>query len=353
MSHIERVTLAQSLAAKLSDEIQAGTWSGNLPGYRVLGLRYGVSQPTCMTALEILAREGVIARVGERRPWRILADHGPTTGGIKRGYKILWFGETEEDVMEPSTRAVLSVAMRECRDCGGRVSLEISRTLRSTRASAVANRLIKRHKPDRVILHNAPKQMIAAIVKTGVPVFMLGGELSPTFEVEGMGHSLEATCRRIGIDAIRMGRPRILFPVPVGFEGWRKDILRGLVKAGLVNAREGDKWVPWIDDSFPGALRDFWHAQLTRLKPDIIVTLGAPWLLSLYSAAWQTGLRPGEDFLAVTTDSPELLRWLDPSPTLLQLPIKTMQKHLVRWLRTPDPSRGHRFLEMRWPKMAK
>ena len=168
-----------------------------------------------------------------------------------------------------------------------------------------------------------------------------------------MGHSLAATCRRISTEALRLGKRHVLIPVPAGYKGWRKDAIKGVVESGLMSAREADQWVPCIDDLFPEAWKNFWLAQLPKLKPEVIVTLGAPWLLSLYSVAWQTGLRPGEDFLAVTTDSPDLLRWLDPAPTMLSLPIKTMQQHIVRWLRRPEPSRGHRFLEMRWPKSAK
>ena len=348
MARLDRTTLGETLARELRAEIEAGRWSTTLPGYRELGRLYRVSQPTCKAALAILEKAGLIVSGGPRRRWQIVATGLHRSGATS--HVVVWFGEVEEKLMEESTRSVLAELRRLC--SRGRVHLRIGNSLRSKRAEAVAGNLIKRYQPDRVVLHNAPERMIVAMTERGVSVLALGGEMPRDRPVEGMGQSLEQTYRQIVENLVQSGRRRILIPVRSGRPGWLKAAATGLIEGGAPDPRRAAEWTPLIDDDFPEALRTHWQSLLEKSRPDAVVVIDAPWVLSLYSAGWKAGLRPGHDFVVVTTDSPSLLGWLDPPPVMLRMPSRQMERHMARWLRNPDPSRGLTLITPAWPEGA-
>lgn len=69
--HVTRDSLVDRAAATLRTEIAADRWQDRLPGQRVLAKLLGVSVPTISQALRVLAEEGWVRSVGDRRRFHL------------------------------------------------------------------------------------------------------------------------------------------------------------------------------------------------------------------------------------------------------------------------------------------
>lgn len=71
MSRLRLLSAAEQVAAHLRDELQRGTWTGEMPGAKQLTMELGVNHKTVEAALVWLEKEGVLVSQGARRRRRI------------------------------------------------------------------------------------------------------------------------------------------------------------------------------------------------------------------------------------------------------------------------------------------
>lgn len=88
VSRISRTSLSSQATDALRSEIDRGTWSGVLPGERLLCERLGISRPTLRTALRVLHDEGRV-EIAHGKPTRILGGTRNSTDKLRNDVRLL------------------------------------------------------------------------------------------------------------------------------------------------------------------------------------------------------------------------------------------------------------------------
>ena len=109
---------------------------------------------------------------------------------------------------------------------------------------------------------------------------------------------------------------------------------------GGIYAEDPGSWVVEVQQLNAQAVHDLWRRILPAKHPNAVVCWDVAWVFSLYSVAWQLGLRPGKDIVAVSMDSSPQLDWLDPPPRILQLPARPFIRRIEKWINHPDQPDG-------------
>ena len=327
-------------------DLAAGLWPKFLPGGRILAARYGVSRPTIEVALRELARRGLIAGGGQRCRWRV----NPGDAGAKSSAKpavatagvLLWLGE-EHPVVDPLTLEVMEATRKSWESKGGRLVVALVDLPRVRNGTAEVRTLLKRYAATRLILHNAPEPLARAALATGLPVFLLGGDVCEP-HLAGIGFSLKLVLSQIIPTLIRKGRRRILIVTSAGRPTWYESMINALRKCDGDSAEDPASWVLEVPQNLPQAVHDMWRRVLPVKRPDAVFSMDARWIVSLYSVAWELGMRPGIDIEAVYFDDSPQLDWLSPPPRAIRASARIFIKRIERWLTHPDKSGGFEFV---------
>ena len=77
MSRQRFSTLAEQVAEEIRTGLQAGRWTGRMPGLKTLAVELGVNHKTCESALQLLEAEGTLASQGKGLGRRIVKSANP------------------------------------------------------------------------------------------------------------------------------------------------------------------------------------------------------------------------------------------------------------------------------------
>lgn len=345
---MKRITMAEQIARALESDLMAGVWREFLPGGRVLAARYGANRATIDAALADLAGRGLVVSGGPRSRWRVgqvqaLAATGPASAAVVQEV-LLWVGDHHPACGDLLTREIFGTIRETWEAGGGIMAVAVVDMPRVRSAKSVIATLVKRHAATRVILHNAPGLLARAALATGLPVFQCGGEVRGP-ESDGVAYSLSAAIGKIIPVLASEGRRRILVALPAGRPVWHQGATTALREIGGVCAADPASWVEEVQQLNAQTVHDLWRRILPAKHPDAVVCWDVAWVFSLYSVAWQLGLRPGKDIVAVALDSSPQLGWLDPPPRILHLPAKPFIRRIGKWLKHPGQPGGFEIVE--------
>ncbi|WP_035605863.1 substrate-binding domain-containing protein [Haloferula sp. BvORR071] len=334
MLEIARIGLAQSTADAIHAQIKAGRWQDRLPGARRLAEESGVSQPTVLTALSLLAEQGVITG-GNRQAYRIIAvpaNTGPVTPPEDPRRVIIL---THVDVGElPAT---------------ARHGIDAIRALLIRRKWVVEIRsfdFVHAKRPRRAWDHLVPLDPRIPLIgvfgrpplaqwaaRHGMRIAFFGGirtELEvPMVAVKSSLLVQEAVARLTGL-----GHSRIVMPLcerPPSFRTSLQHAMREQLEAA------GTSFVPSYhtpdsDYMTPEVLWRILEGVFSRARPTALVFLDWKEMVTATCLLSKLGLRVPQDISLILLNEQMEADWFIPKLTCFRFPVRRMATILADWV---------------------
>jgi hypothetical protein len=339
--HLERRTLAESMADRLEEEIRGGILKGNLPGRRLLAQRFGVNWNTAEAGITLLEKRGLVAvaELGKRR--RILAEVEERTKAAGRLLILHQAG-----VPLTTSDAFL---LRDFQDVweseGGLVFWKRIDFRARRKPAAVLETLIESYGASALVML-IPSEGWCGAAADRLPFFQLGGDHIKherlTLCAFGWEPELASVVRYLG----EMGHSRVMMPVEN--EHARVSIEKGF-RQGLGSETaptEIARLCPAFPESEPKAWRRYWKKCLSELAPTAVVTFDDRMLLSLYTFCGEAGIRIPRDLSVVSMEYDERFEWMLPAPTMMQFPRRKALPFFRQWLAEGMRPMGRCFLNL-------
>ena len=340
MADLDRSSLSDRLAERLTEDIASGFWTGRLPGYRVLCERYGVSRPTCEAAFGILERQGVLASAEPRRTRRIIA---PQPGEHQTLNSHLLVIADRRHFSADDRLHWVDPITTFWKEKGGDTSIVQGDLEHRKRPDSLLGRWIRDAGADCLLLNMPTRFWLRAAKASGLPCYSLGGDRTEVMDwASGSGSSLYQFLGPFLREVYQMGHRRVLIPFSreVGEAAFR-DALLSLVNEGL--KKDGLDGVMTLSVEAPMlSVASEWHAWwpgiVSRVRPSLVILRDISEAFSFHSFCLNEGIRMPEDISMVVLHDHQFLGWLDPLPTQYQsYPPTKVHRHFQSWTRRGCP----------------
>lgn len=347
MLDLNRITVPERLAEALEKEIIKGTWTGRLPGYRILSRHFGVSRVTCDAAFLILAERGLLAAVEPRKPRRIIGTFGVDSEPRKISPEtlLLIIDKDQQEASNPSLSQIREYWTRRF----GAVRVVAEDLARYKTPKTRLMRWIERENADCLLFYVAPLAWITAAQTSGLPFHMLGGALPPNGSwPSGSGYDLSDDYQRILKRMVKLGHRRIIAPTHMTRRRLRGAALKAYAKVFKGTESDYEKQVPVFHEADPKVWQSYWHSAFTEQQPTAVIVENANALLSLYGYCCEQELRIPRDLSVVCISNEKELKWVHPPPTRMNYPNIKATRHFQSWARNNFTKEVFKFIPLEW-----
>ncbi|SHK19163.1 regulatory protein, gntR family [Rubritalea squalenifaciens DSM 18772] len=339
---LDRSHLPERLADQITNLILAGEWTEELPGTRILAERFGVSRGTCVTAIGILERRGVLMPTEPRKTRRINSCEVIDRGEVPK--TLLALHDAVSPVQPDKATAFMEAMGIWELSCGPahQVAVDFSR---SQIPGRTLKKLINKYAADAILIRNAPKAWIGAAVSL-LPTYALGGSLPDSARVSHSAYEIDQQLEKVIRLLMSMGHRSIMVPCRDELNYTRAASQRVLTKNLGLSSAEVNTLCPTYSENVPGVWPDFWRRELGRVQPTAVILTDGGHLASLYTYCLSCGIRIPQQLSICLISHESILEWLHPQPAMMRFPHHKAVAHFRKWIEGGLAPLGSKFLEL-------
>ncbi|MBK1831924.1 substrate-binding domain-containing protein [Verrucomicrobiaceae bacterium R5-34] len=335
MPHLDRTSLAEQLARALSEEIENGVWTKRLPGYRVLGKRFGVSRPTCERALLILESNGLIGPA-EPGKMRAVLRQKVKTPNTERMHLLIVI-----DSRHPPTQldAALIKRMEDFWISeGGETSRVEGDLTRIHQPTYLLKKWLQMSGANCVLFETITPEWIAHLEHFGLHCYATGGHIGAgSGLLSGCGFKLVLCIDTLFRKLLALGHRRILLVLARATdEESMAEAIRRTTDPILAETWDGEEITFSIevpDLTNPSDWHHWWQSTLDREQPSVVVTENAFQGLCLNTYCLERGIQMPRDMSIVVLEDADFLTWLKPPATRYRYLYNEAFRHFRDWVR--------------------
>lgn len=302
-----RRSLVDETVRALRLAIARGNWVEFLPGERELSIRFQVSRPTLRAALEVLARDGEIARSARRR-CRLLEDRPRRKRPLSR--LIAAIAPRPLLAMPPSAVVMVDELRTNLSRAGFHLEMIVSPACFSNKPERALRELTARTAASAWITFGSREPTQRWFHRSGLAC-LVAGSCSPGIPLPSVDLDYRAACRHAGGLFRKKGHRHVLLCLPEGATGGEAES-----EAGLREALTGDP-SPHLTvlrhDGDPARLLSQLDAALRSSHPPTgILVARAVHVLTVLTHLLRSGYRLPRDLALVSRDDEAFLGHLSP-----------------------------------------
>lgn len=352
-------SLSETLAGALRTKIVEGRLGPTMPGVRMISKAYGVSVPTVCKAMQVLAREGILASGGGRRAWRI-AEGAPPVGRSSGGREkkrratkgnlllLSAFGLKEERY---SIAQFVTELLNFLGATGWEVRHRVMNFEHAKRPKRAWGELLKSVDPDAVVVVSGTECLGRWLVQQSVRCLFVGGEAGRT-GIPLLALSSGDMYRRAVKELVESGHRRMLTPfcgrLPGFVERCRQAIQESLAAAGAAGSSMKIVETPYSGPEVTvNLLRKNWPA----FSPDALIFLDWREFIAASGFLREAGLEIPRDVSVVILSHSSSMEWHIPKISHFDLPHRELARLAGRWVtdgRLPKSIRNLVRVAPRW-----
>jgi len=331
--------------------LQEGEWQDTLPGYRALEQLLGVSRPTIEKALSELTEDGLLgpAEVGKSR--KILPASKSPVQSIAHGKALLILSPVPIAEQPWTMQLFIDLVSNGAREEGRRVTLDHFPFQQFKNPHTQLERLMKIHRPDRIVVLGASREVAKWLQAQDIPFFTLGGAVLDLLDtgINGCGTDRAKLAALAAGHLISHGHNRMLYPIPPMYRHAKdKQVALAMEWGTGLKRSEMDRLIPVCRSAGTDAVYCDWRKWLLELEPTAVIVQYHKQLLSLVGFCNKAGIHIPEDLSIISLSWEPSLQWMNPQVTAIDHPIDACAKWAIHWLRLPlDQRVGWRWFEGR------
>ncbi|BCU79533.1 GntR family transcriptional regulator [Luteolibacter sp. LG18] len=257
--------------------VSSGEWQDVLPGYRVLEERLKVSRPTLEKALAELTAEGLLAEPEPRRGRRVLVAPSPVIANADIR-SLLILGPASYHELDWETQSEVEILTSNARAEGWRIAYDQFAFLHFRNPGSYLERIVKNHRPERVVLLEPTLAVARWFQSNGIPFFCNGGVVGEiASEVDGADTPIIQMAQLAIAHLHEQGHRRILAPLSPRFENIQTHLLDAALGEGSkdLNLRLIERLHPVYRTFDPGGLNAHWDDWMRATAPTAVVVEGS------------------------------------------------------------------------------
>ncbi len=332
-------TLVVRVAERLRFDMTKDGAEDPVPSCRELSATMGVSLPTAMEALRLLAADGFLTKEdGTSRYQRAIA---PSDEPAHSKRRLLVIRSSSGVALDAHSRMRIDRLVMESTASGWTVHEKIlSYGPDRRRTDRRWDELVRRFQPTRIVVSSGSPLLAKWLVRTGIDTLFLGGS-SGTTGIPTLGVSLSASLRALLPRLLGSGERLISMPVcdygPEYIEAFRNSFSDAMADAGLPFVPTYH--IPATSERGPEALRAMLDKVMKAKPPTTLVFINYLHYMAALGLIRQYGLVPGMTVKVVILWFEEELLWMDPCPAVFRYPREQIWKLMMKWMRKPDDER--------------
>jgi DNA-binding LacI/PurR family transcriptional regulator len=308
----QRISLVSQTALFLKREIAAGTWSGWLPGERVLCETLQVSRNTLRAALRTLQAEGLVAPEHGTGS-RILA-RPPVPLGARPGAVVGLLVPEPIERLRPSVTLWIDELRGLLAEEGARLHVHHGAHLVRSASAAALRKLVDQHNHAAWLLVLSSEPVQRWFERERVPC-LVSGSCFPGVDLPSVDLDYRALCRHAAGVLLGLGHRRIALVVPEQNRAGDVDSESGF-REGMRQSPHEDA-VPVVvraKESVEGGLGALRRLLLPRQRPTAVVVANPYLYLTFASRLAQLGHAVPRDLSLISRDDDPFLDYLVPDP---------------------------------------
>ncbi len=317
-------SLAAQVAARIAQEIRAGTWVASLPSERALTETLQVSRKTVRKSIAQLQRDGLI-RTGRRVGHRIIASVTPV------GRSDLTIGLLTPDSLDqlPSHTTLWIDELRTLLfERGIKLATFSSIRFFSRGSNQALARLVRQNPQTCWVLTHSSASMQRWFFEHQVPC-IIAGSCPRDLRLPSVDLDYFAVCRHAVGAMLRLGHRRIAFFVNESQRGGDLESEAGFADAVQRSDRSDvESSIARHDGTVDGAWRVLGRLFDSPRPPTALLIAKPDIYLTTVTFLADRGLRVGEQISLVSRDHDTFLSYLKPTPAGYVLSPKTYAKRL-------------------------
>lgn len=333
MGQIERKTAAEIAADAIRDELRAGRWTGTLPGTRILSLELGVSAPTISVALAILEKQGLLARRGERKAYRVRSSAGDPRETENKDRMAAILTHADLGNLPHTTRRVIEETRTRLHRSGWHTEIRTFDFLHAKRPHRSWDKLVPTGQEVPLIAVFGRPPIAEWAEARGRRMIFLGGVTGNTaVPTIGVKSSLmvDEAMRRL----TQLGHQRIVMPLcdraPV-FTNSLKEAMRGrLEDAGV--AFVPHYHTPESEYLQPEVTWSMMESAFRLLPPTAIIALDWKEMVTISCFLASRDLKVPADVSLVVLNEQLEAEWFVPKLACFRFPTHRMAKAISNWV---------------------
>ncbi|GAA5496185.1 hypothetical protein Rhal01_02367 [Rubritalea halochordaticola] len=319
MAKLNKKSLPQQVADAMEQDIIKGVWKGTLPGYRILLARYEVSKVTCVRAISLLERKGLVSKAEPRKKRAILVTPEISQAMTDLGTLLIIVDISEAYIVESQEN--ISVASHVWRERGGHVVVKEVDLTRNRAPNDLMKRWASENPVSAIFMIMPPREWVLAAYETEIPIFRIGGWLG---EGDVKGTILAYLATDVWGDTLAylrsMGHERILVP-------WKfsnKFVWQGVLDAyrashsDCLSLEEIEALVPLVDHRNAEDWHQCWSGLLTRTQPTAVAITKPLEAISLMMFCAKAGIKVPDHLSILLVNPSDLSLWISPRLTSME-----------------------------------
>lgn len=351
MEPISRKSLVDAVEARLLEELRKGTWTGQLPGVRILCARLQVSPPTMLAALKRLIASGVLEDRGERRRLAIKFDAGAATGGGAAGEerkRLLILTHHAFHLTADSARNVLE-HLQDALAGRWLVSHEVLDFFNAKRPHQCWDECLRSNQPDAILGVFGRPVLARWAQKHRTPMLFLGGVAGntdvPIYAVR-VADMLRAAVRQL----LAAGHQKFFLPLCERAEPFAASLIQVMEEelraAGVTFVQRVH--APSVGYAGPDVLWRLAETAWKTYRPTAWLIIDWREMVTISGFFHQQGIFMPKDVSSILLISETTSDWHRPTLCRFEPPAEKVARHIMRWLDGKADRRESKYFEATW-----
>ncbi|SHK24417.1 DNA-binding transcriptional regulator, LacI/PurR family [Rubritalea squalenifaciens DSM 18772] len=348
MKSPDRIPLGRRTADILEQEILNQRWTKQLPGYRELCARMGVSRRTMETALQILTRREIILPAEGKKARLINPDlaklNAPSPSERK---SLLIYSPKALQDLDVVVRKILEKVTQRFNKKGWSIEFHHNSEFAKGKPGLITERLQRDCPNHRWILILPKYEMIQWCMEKQLRIICLGGEpveLRPPLVAVCYSSLLSSAADNL----IKLGHRRLSILLTNTSNNGRDKIANHL-KSTLTKHQihfHSNYHLPHIEHD---NVQSHWEclSKLFAVSPPTALIATEPQQIStVYSFCMSKGIRIPQDLSFIIVKECDNLSWFCPTPAHYIFPVAEFVRQICQWVENyPTNIDGHNLLE--------
>lgn len=340
MERLNKKTISDEVYEELRTACLNGKWKAKLPGARTLGASLGVSPPTVLKAMAVLATEGILLRTGNNKAYQVntqFSKHHQNHAN-SRGKSILILTPSLMEELNQTTSRVVKRLKSSLTDQGWKMKELVIDYINAKKPHDSWDRMIDIDVNTPIIAVNGTPAIADWAARHNMRILFIGGLLGGR-----NGTVIAVSSTTIAIKAIEsliaLGHRRIILPL-----NGRPEELKASLKSALKSRIESLGEVYQTSYHNPESpyfsreiVRDTMMMYAKSTLPTAIIFLDWRELLAAYCYLSELGMKVPKDVSLILLNDQSEAEWFSPELTRFTFPLDGFVKALKKWLTEPNP----------------
>jgi DNA-binding LacI/PurR family transcriptional regulator len=328
-------SLAERIAAWISQRIQQGHFRDRLPGLRELAREIGVSVPTVSKGIHLLEKSGLVITGGARRGFRIAPSAKPSkrqsTEAPKSHKRLLFLTSRPVNQLLQDSMQTFAELVNVMRQQGWEVFHRSNGFEQAKAPHKSWDRMLELLEPDALVVLSGNAVVAKWALERKIPVLFLGGQTAgnpvPQVAVRITG-LIEET-----IDRLRLGgHTDILMPLCGRTKEFANIILQAARRRLLEGGGKANQFrLETSAYSEPKVLLELLKRAWQKKRPDALVILDWREYVTASCFLKEQRIEVPNDLSVVLLSFEEEMKWHFPSIAHYRFPSERIAHAIARW----------------------